>query len=666
MGRSLSWRPRGDAPHPLAELYRQGANRAAGWRRLQRRDELGLSGVAPKQMAPAEQFAYALEFAMLTGLSLSTGLPHGAINRAWGLSDRYHVTSVARMYDNGGGARQQRSDAGRNIFNDHDFAAARITALGEYRRALTASGSSAASIGLGAGDLRAQFDDLPSEEQLGYEYEAEKRRARIPHVRQEAIEILQRTSGSVSWAALASNVGDYCDPTTLARYFQSFEDFEYVTVGTVPYLSPAHVQQRMLWARSFWCFWHSARLNGLRVILVHMDEKWFWACVARRNAKRISCLGITPKDFKVHHKSHIDKVMIIAASGIVVEDGNIENGGVGVKVGFVRAGKMVEAGQDAFRRAYNKDFTSWTMTGEQTRWKGQMYFKSMEVTGSAEGTKKQPKFPLQAVFRDTFIPRMEELCREVSLCLFPLFVGAFPGCVTLTYAKLAAMALHTRQHNAIIRWQCDGAGPHRDDVLNAWLMEEFAARNWHFKFQPPNSPLTNTKDAQIFPALSKRVSQRQSLASGNHVLTMDEIWSHAEAAWNDLPEADIARSFMSHHQIVNAILEHEGSNSFVRERGGLHFNVRKHYVQTADGMELLEENEMAVESTALRLTPPPYEPTTLAAEWLGQLGELEKASIEYGKQQKAAAAATERAAGMIGAAAAVAAGRDRRRPSRFD
>ena len=58
----------GDAPHPLAELYRQGANRAAGWRRLQRRDELGLSGVAPKQMAPVEQFAYALEFAMLSGL----------------------------------------------------------------------------------------------------------------------------------------------------------------------------------------------------------------------------------------------------------------------------------------------------------------------------------------------------------------------------------------------------------------------------------------------------------------------------------------------------------------------------------------------------------------------------------------------------------------------
>ena len=83
---------------------------------------------------------------MLSGLSLSTGLSHGAINRAWGLSDRYHVISVARVYENGGGARRQRSDAGRNIFNDHDFAVARITALGEYRRALTASASSAASI----------------------------------------------------------------------------------------------------------------------------------------------------------------------------------------------------------------------------------------------------------------------------------------------------------------------------------------------------------------------------------------------------------------------------------------------------------------------------------------------------------------------------------------
>ena len=29
--------------------------------------------VAPKQMAPAEQFAYVLEFAMLSGLSLSVG-----------------------------------------------------------------------------------------------------------------------------------------------------------------------------------------------------------------------------------------------------------------------------------------------------------------------------------------------------------------------------------------------------------------------------------------------------------------------------------------------------------------------------------------------------------------------------------------------------------------
>ena len=106
VGRSLSWRPRGNEPHPLAELYSQGANRAVGWRRLQRREELGLSGVAPKQMAPAEQIAYALEFAMLSGLSLSTGLSHGAINRAWGLSDRYHVISVARVYENGGGARR--------------------------------------------------------------------------------------------------------------------------------------------------------------------------------------------------------------------------------------------------------------------------------------------------------------------------------------------------------------------------------------------------------------------------------------------------------------------------------------------------------------------------------------------------------------------------------
>ena len=49
----------------------------------------------------------------------------------------------------------------------------------------------------------------------------------------------------------------------------------------------------------------------------------------------------------------------------------------------------------------------------------------MELTGAKEDDAREKKFALKHCFIDTMIPRMEELCRE---------------------------------HNAIIRYQADGAG----------------------------------------------------------------------------------------------------------------------------------------------------------------------------------------------------------------
>ena len=64
----------------------------------------------------------------------------------------------------------------------------------------------------------------------------------------------------------------------------------------------------------------------------------------------------------------------------------------------------------------------------------------------------------------------------------------------------------------------DGAGPHKDGKLAKYLKSEFDERGWILQFQPANSPITNVKDACIFPAMSKRVTEAQGLTKGSHVL----------------------------------------------------------------------------------------------------------------------------------------------------
>jgi hypothetical protein len=128
----------------------------------------------------------------------------------------------------------------------------------------------------------------------------------------------------------------------------------------------------------------------------------------------------------------------------------------------------------------------------------------------------------------------------------------------------------------------DGAGPHRDGKLLGYLDEELGARGWHLKFQPPNSPITNVKDACIFPSLSKRISAEQGLSNGGNLFSQDQLWQAIKLAWETFPLDVIARSYIMHHQVVNAIAACEGSDEFLREKSSFHANVRKCCVSTME------------------------------------------------------------------------------------
>ena len=92
------------------------------------------------------------------------------------------------------------------------------------------------------------------------------------------------------------------------------------------------------------------------MVLVHMDEKWFYAVRTRCNTKVLASIGLEPHDYYVHHKKHIGKEMYICVTAFVLTNNNdIRLGGTAVPVSMIRVGKMVCAPKDSYKRVYRPD-----------------------------------------------------------------------------------------------------------------------------------------------------------------------------------------------------------------------------------------------------------------------------------------------------------------------
>jgi hypothetical protein len=86
----------------------------------------------------------------------------------------------------------------------------------------------------------------------------------------------------------------------------------------------------------------------------------------------------------------------------------------------------------------------------------------------------------------------------------------------------------------------------------------------------------------IFPSLSKRITAAQGLSNGGRVYNPDQLWPAIQLCWKEFPLDTIARSYIMHHQVVNAIASCEGSDEFLREKCSFHANVRKCCVSRVD------------------------------------------------------------------------------------
>jgi hypothetical protein len=69
---------------------------------------------------------------------------------------------------------------------------------------------------------------------------------------------------------------------------------------------------------------------------------------------------------------------------------------------------------------------------------------------------------------------------------------------------------------------------------------------------------------------------------GGRLYSKDQLWEAIQDCWNSFPPDVIARSYIMHHQVVNAIASCEGSDQFLRDKSYFHANVRKCCVSTVD------------------------------------------------------------------------------------
>ncbi len=277
-------------------------------------------------------------------------------------------------------------------------------------------------------------------------------------------------------------------------------------------------------------------------------------------------------------------MMVIVSFAFLPHNNDMAAGGVAKRVTCERIGRMAPAKKDTYKRVYKEDgsYHYPKTPNNLLRKKGEMYFESLEVTGSTTTKNGKDKFALTEFFKNTELPNLKQLAMEVE---------------------------RDTNKRVVVRYQMDGAGPHQDAGLQDFLRNKFDSHEWILKSQPAQSPLTNIDDFCIFPAMSKMVTNKQGNSNASKVLQTEQLWDFIQTCWNEFPLETVAHAYAGHHQIVNAIARDEGGDAFVREKKVLHFGIRKHCIpffegkntEVATGVELVDCLEYDGEPSACNL-----------------------------------------------------------------
>ena len=261
----------------LEELKRKNKNETNGWLR---RMETGNSGHLSTD-EKRRMFDLYLPIKSAEGSS-------EAVRHAWGVSRSSFHELYKSFIKNGNTRRKRRSDAGVTLINSDQKRASVYTPSFIFAKLLRHKNDGAAFT---KAQLEEEWKKADASTVTKCNQIAKEWLNQGPFLISEITKALGKTKGSVSWTTLATliagtgNLQPISDDT-IRRYVMSLPDSSYKTTRILPKLDKANKQQRLWWSHQFWIFWNSAvSFNTKQIILVHMDEKWFWAIVVRRNLK---------------------------------------------------------------------------------------------------------------------------------------------------------------------------------------------------------------------------------------------------------------------------------------------------------------------------------------------------------------------------------------------
>ena len=271
------------------------------------------------------------------------------------------------------------------------------------------------------------------------------------------------------------------------------------------------------------------------------------------------------RDYAAFHRSHINNKVMAIAFVAAVFDGSLESGCEVVKLPLVRAQAPKIAERAQYEAASQPDgsirYPNTNPDGtpkEPLRRKGESFLVDCCVTGSNEGTKKDPKCSLLLVFKETIFPAILNL------------VG--PG---------------KQYEDCHVIIQGDQAGPHEDGTFTQFVTNFCAEQGWTWQPQAPQMPHANVLDLSVFPAMSRRHSEWARKMVGTSVISTDQIWDTAEDVYDSMPNCKIASAFIQYWRIMGLVIKAGGSNEFVGRLGdeNFHTGIRIDFNETAKGME---------------------------------------------------------------------------------
>ena len=124
--------------------------------------------------------------------------------------------------------------------------------------------------------------------------------------------------------------------------------------------------------------------------------------------KELCKIGVIKNYFKDYHRNHLSKEVMTTMFTVYTSKDNIENRGETIKLGLFRdqGYKVVEnEARDSLRHV---DGTI-RMTGPVKRRQDYLYLVDCAITGTSDGTSKDPKCSLEKIFEHNIFPVIRSL-----------------------------------------------------------------------------------------------------------------------------------------------------------------------------------------------------------------------------------------------------------------